>query len=210
MKEDNSIPPSDRSPPRVDRRDVALLFVILAGCGSSARADGGGLGGAESAAAGSGGSVAGAGGSGGSGGTVFIMDAILPDVGGPSDGRSDDDAPPSRGCADQQARDRYQACLSARDEQPCRDNGGSWIWLGCLDCGGLCDCFPPDDSDCVCTQASDCFNYCLWSPSDPRLKLDVTSCASIGEGRCDAPYDVNGWVVIDTPGMCLSGPVRDH
>ena len=116
----------------------------------------------------------------------------------------------SHGCADQQALARHAACLLARDEQSCHDSGGYWIRLGCMECGGNCNCSLFDDSDCVCTQASDCFDYCLWSPADPRLTLDLAACANIAQGKCGVPYDVNGWIMIDTPGTCSSGSARDH
>jgi hypothetical protein len=140
-----------------------------------------------------------------SGGAVFISDAGLLDV----DGEADAKAPPFRGCADQQAKARYAACQSAKDEPTCTVNGGAWIVPMCNGCGdGHCSCFS-DDWECVCTQAIDCLQYCLWTPSDPLLTLDLASCASVAKGTC-ADLRPTARIEIDTPGACTLYPVGDN
>jgi hypothetical protein len=51
--------------------------------------------------------------------------------------------------------------------------------------------------------------YCLWTPSDPALALDLAACASVAKGNC-ADLRPTARIEIGAPGVCTLYPVRDN
>ncbi len=94
-------------------------------------------------------------------------------------------------CGDPIVKARFPACSAASDAQSCANLGGTWE--------GHCTC-PTGDTDCSCTQASDCAAACLVFVNGGQS----TICDGVTVGKCGV-IPMNGCFCLfnSTPGLSV-------